>query len=264
VGVATGGGPRCDGAVEPRVDITEADEGRTARLVLHASGGNPLDLVLVHALEQALDALGRWPYLTVAVIEGFEKDFSVGHPVSQLGPAFAPALLDAFHTVIRGVIHLDVPLIALVRGRCLGAGAALALAADVVVADSTARVCLCDAPGTPNPAAMLLASFKLERARASEALLSGGTYTGEEAAALGLVTECGGGWEGANALVDKHIRKLGQQQPPGVIREIMQTVRAPLHARLADDLPALEQAAVARFTRPPVDEATMPPKWRPR
>ncbi len=76
------------------VEVSEAHEGRVARLVLNAPPGNALDLTLAEELPRALAAIARWPALTAVVIEGAGSNFATGSSGSQLRPPFAAALIE--------------------------------------------------------------------------------------------------------------------------------------------------------------------------
>lgn len=249
----------------PRVAVTEGCSEQVARLVLNEPPANVLDFELLDELQDALDAVSRWPGLKAVIIEGAGRDFSVGHSSSQLRPPFAIAVLEKFHDAIRTLVGLDALLFSVVRGRCQGAGAALALTADIVIADNSARLTLTDTTGVPPPVTTLLLAERLGRARAFQALLSAKTFTGEEAGALQIVSDYAGGWDGVDAVLERHLDQLVKDRPQQLIRETVRALRMPLRMRLADALPDLERGAIERLELLAQESApkTLPAKWRP-
>jgi len=84
-----------------------------------------------------LDALTRAATeARVIVLTGAGRAFSSGQDLGDAGPDvdFAEILRDEYEPMIRAIADCPVPVIAAVNGAAAGAGANLALAADVVIA----------------------------------------------------------------------------------------------------------------------------------
>jgi enoyl-CoA hydratase len=118
-----------------------------------------------------------------------------------------------------------LPVVALVRGSCLGAGLELALACHFRLAAPHA---LLGFPETdhgllPGLGGVLAALGVLPRARALELVLSGRLVRGEEAAELGLVDRCvpAGRLEAEG---EEFLRGLTGQRPPALVREVVEAV----------------------------------------
>ena len=96
---------------------------------------NALDLDLCRALHEAargeVDAGAR-----VLVLTGEGTSFCSG---ADLGGVYSEVFIEALYTMLHGLTRLPVPVIAAVNGPAIGAGTQLALAADLRVADETAR-----------------------------------------------------------------------------------------------------------------------------
>lgn len=96
-----------------------------------------------HELGRALDAVSSDPAIRFVVLRGQGGNFSSGGDLSDLsGDLGADYLADYWQrmngTVLR-VRSMPQIVIAMVEGAAIGAGAALALAADIVLADREAR-----------------------------------------------------------------------------------------------------------------------------
>jgi cyclohexa-1,5-dienecarbonyl-CoA hydratase len=162
--------------------------GTVSCLTLDRPPLNILDLDTIVSLrtkmEQALDD----PAVRLIQIHGGAKAFSAGVEIRDHFPERAPVMVAEFHALIRSVVYARVPVIAVVRGPCLGGGMELALAADFVVAAEDATF------GQPEirvgcfaPVASVLLPWLIPEKRALELLLSARTISGAEAERLGMV-----------------------------------------------------------------------------
>jgi 2-(1,2-epoxy-1,2-dihydrophenyl)acetyl-CoA isomerase len=96
------------------------------------------------------------------------------------------------HAMIRALDALQVPVVAAVRGWAAGIGNALALSADVVIADTSAKfwVPMVTRGFTPDSGNTWLLPRLVGLARAKHMILRGKPVDGPTAAAWGLVAEC--------------------------------------------------------------------------
>jgi cyclohexa-1,5-dienecarbonyl-CoA hydratase len=149
---------------------------------------NIFDVETMRSLRETLNEALVDSAVRLVEIHGGEKVFSAGVEIRDHFPERAPAMLREFHALIRAVLYAPVPVIAVVRGFCLGGGMELALAADFIVAAEDASF------GQPEvtvgcfaPAASVLLPQLVPEKKALELLLTGDTISGKEAAQLGLV-----------------------------------------------------------------------------
>ena len=149
---------------------------------------NVLDLETIRRLRETLESALAGPAVRIVEIHGIEKSFCAGVEIRDHFPERAPEMLSEFHALVRAVLYSRVPVMAVVRGFCLGGGMELALAADFVVAAEDASF------GQPEihvgcfaPVASVLLPRIIPEKRALELLLTGKTISGIEAERLGLV-----------------------------------------------------------------------------
>jgi enoyl-CoA hydratase/carnithine racemase len=110
--------------------------------------------------------------------------------------------------MISGVHHAPFPVIARVNGFCLGAGFELALACDVRIAASAARLGLPEVRvGVPSVIEAALLPGLIGPGRAAEMLLTGDAIGAEQAEAWGLVNRVVP-LEGLDAAVDAMVDRL--------------------------------------------------------
>ena len=201
------------------VDLTVTDGVARVRLNrperLNAiSSGVAADLL------QALDA-AMSQGAGVIVISGEGRAFSSGHDLKEPDPpAGSPESnlhLEVLQDISRRLMHPGVVSIAAVHGYALGAGAEIALACDIILADATAHIAF------PEVAVGLSmtggGSYLLPRivglARAKRLMLLGEPLDAATAHQWGIVTEvvADGQLEGA---IDTHVEKIRSMPKRGL------------------------------------------------
>ena len=99
--------------------------GALARVVLQAPKGNVIDGPMAEELARAL----RGPLAARAhalLLEGEGAHFSYGASIEDHLPERIGAFLPRFHDCFRALMELSKPVLAVVRGQCLGGGLELA------------------------------------------------------------------------------------------------------------------------------------------
>jgi len=106
-------------------------------------------------------------------------------------PAEVKPLLEEGQAAINTIANLSKPVIAAINGLCLGGGTEIALACDIRICESEAKI------GTPEVSLGLIPAWggclRLPRivghGKAMELILTGGTVTADEALQMGLVSK---------------------------------------------------------------------------
>ena len=148
---------------------------------------NIIDIPMMEELATALAQLEALSGITVLIISGSQKAFSVGVDVAAHTPDKVEQMLGKFHAVIRALVGSKKVSIAAVHGHCLGGGAELAMVCDLVYTSELATwgfpeiklACY------PPVAATALAALVGQK-QAADLVLTGRNITGKEAAAIGL------------------------------------------------------------------------------
>lgn len=181
--------------------IQPALDGAVLRLTLDHGKGNVIDTRLVAALDEAFTRAQAETRLRCVLLEAAGRDFSFGASVEEHRPAVAPAMLEALHRLLGRMLSTPLPLLAAVRGRCLGGGLELVLAASRVFAHPDARFACPEVKlGVIAPAASALLPHRIGPSAAEELLTTGRTIDAAEALRLGLVQElCGEAGEPSDA-----------------------------------------------------------------
>ena len=158
-----------------------------ARLRLTNPPLNIIDIPMMEDLATALAEIEALPSITVLIISGSQKAFSVGVDVAAHTPDKVEPMLGKFHAVIRALVGSKKVSVAAVHGHCLGGGAELAMVCDLVYTSELATwgfpeiklACY------PPVAATALAALVGQK-QAADLVLTGRSITGKEAAAIGL------------------------------------------------------------------------------
>jgi cyclohexa-1,5-dienecarbonyl-CoA hydratase len=225
---------------DQRVAVERLEDGAVWRVALGGAKGNVIDAPLAAALAEAVAEAERTPAVKAVVLEGQGRQFSFGASVEEHLPGEVAGMLRRFHGLLVQMLDSALPLLAVVRGQCLGGGLELVTVCHRVFAARDARL------GQPEIALGVFAPFasaaladRVGRRHAEDLCLTGRTVTAEEAFAMGLVDEvCDGDpAEVALAWAREHLLPRSASS----LRYAVRAVRHGLRARLAAELPALER-----------------------
>lgn len=215
---------------------------------------NALDAEMVASLAASLDAAGADANARVVAIRGAAPDFCAGADLeavaasqrqgAEVGLADARRLGDVFLRIRR----LSAPVVAVVSGRALAGGCALATACDLVVASEDARF---GYPETslgfvPAMAAALLRR-RVGESAAFDLAVRGGQIGAARARTLGLVNEVFSS-DGFDRHVDAYLAELAALPPVavGMTKRLLHGLEgAPLDEAVAR---GAEVNALARLT----------------
>lgn len=159
---------------------------------------NALDPPQIMAIADAIDRLGTMPGLRCVVLSGQGRGFCAGldiaefadHPdLTDLAPR-SHGIANLFQHLAIGWRQLPVPVIAAMHGVAFGAGAQIALGADIRMATFDSQISLMEMRWglVPDMGAMALLRGLVRDDIARELVYTGRRFCGDEAAALGIVT----------------------------------------------------------------------------
>jgi 2-(1,2-epoxy-1,2-dihydrophenyl)acetyl-CoA isomerase len=178
-----------------RVDLSIATGVATIRLN-RPERLNAFDASLHCGLRDALSAIEADPSLGAVILTGTGRGFCAGQDLTERASAFeagtppdlGSSLRDHYNPLIRRLAALPCPVIAAVNGIASGAGAALAIACDMVMAAESARFqfgFMRVALG-PDSGASWLLPRRVGEARALALSLTGAMVDARAALAMGL------------------------------------------------------------------------------
>jgi len=221
-----------------RLQVEATDSGRMLRLVIDAGRGNVLDRALIGELREAVAGPCREPCVCAIVIDHAGADFSFGASVAEHAPGEVETMLPAFHAFARELLGLEVPLLAAVRGRCLGGGLEVAALADRLCASPTATFSQPEVTlGVFAPMGSVLLPRLIGASNASDLLLSGRAIEAAEAQRMGLVAELA---EDPSAAAMDWARKHLLGKSASALRHATRAARCGWVGRFVGDLARLE------------------------
>ena len=181
-------------APAPNVTVERRPGGIATIVIDRPAKLNALDGATLRELKAALEKLAGDPEVRVLVITGSgEKAFSAGADIAAMadmpGPEGHP-YSELGHAVMAAVEAFPVPVLGVINGVALGGGFELALACDLLIASSRARL------GQPEINLGLIPGFggtvrlvkRVGLNRARELIYLGTTIPAEDALRMGLVT----------------------------------------------------------------------------
>lgn len=160
----------------------------------------------MNAFDEAMHADLRKAFATIAdegtvravVLTGSGKAFSAGQDLGERAASFdrgetpdlGASLEDNYNPLVRAIANLPVPVIAAVNGIAFGAGAAIGIACDIVVAAESARFQFgfVNVGLGPDGGASWTLPLLVGQARAMDLALTGRPVSSRDALAMGLVS----------------------------------------------------------------------------
>lgn len=165
-------------------------EDRLCRLTLNRPDKlNALNVAIFEEIAAHLDRLD-YAQISCLVLSGAGRSFCAGHDLDDLASGDESGRAERIENgLVERLATLPFPVVAAVRGHCYTGGLELVLAADIIVATETARFADTHAKFDLVPIWGLTQRLprRIGMAKAKEMMFSSRTYSGIEAAAMGLV-----------------------------------------------------------------------------
>jgi len=159
-----------------------------ARITLNRPKFNMMNIEMMNELNGLFEDLLKDDDLKCVTIDAEGKHFCTGVEVADHKPDQVDDMIATFNRIFELSNQLEVPIIAVVQGFCLGGGMELAIACDVIVAGRGAQF------GQPEikvgffpPYAAMRLPQLVGPAKAIEICTTGKFYSAEEARGLGLI-----------------------------------------------------------------------------
>ena len=167
--------------------VTLSIKDGIGHLVLTDPPLNILTRAVLGQIRTGLRELETDESLRVVVISAEGKHFSVGADVGEHLPPHYADLIPEFLDTVRVVHGFPLPVLAAVRGRCLGAGFELVAAADIVIAGEASfgqpEIML----GVLPPAACAMLPDNCPQGMAAELVFTGDPIDARDAQRAGIV-----------------------------------------------------------------------------
>lgn len=227
---------------------------------------NIIDAAMTASLQRVFVQARQTPALKAVVLTSAGPHFSFGASVQEHLPSHVATMLRSFHALFRAIAEAEVPVLAAVRGQCLGGGLELVSFCHRVFAAPDVNLAQPEiALGVFAPVASLLLPQRLGRAAAEDLCLSGRGLGADECLRLGLVDVIAADPEAAAvAYATEHLARHSASS----LRHAVRALRRDFLTRFFADLSRLEQAYLDELmaTRDAVEGITAfvqkrPPQW---
>ena len=226
------------GRAEERIHVEALEGGAILRVVLGGSKGNVIDTPMSTALTDQFREAARAPGSKAVILEGDGAHFSYGASVEEHLPERVEAMLRGFHGLFAAMLEAAVPVLAAVRGRCLGGGLELAAfchrvfsAPDAILGQPEILL------GVFPPLASTFLRERVGRGAAEDLCLTGRSITASEALRIGLVDVVA---DDPSAAALAYAREHLAPRSASSLRHAVRAVRADLAARFRADIKAQE------------------------
>jgi len=198
-------------------DLAQLDfNERVATLTINRpEARNALSIDLLEAMHDRLEELRTHEEATVCVITGAGKSFCAGMDLKAvLDEPGAPArLLQSIAELTLKIRNLPMVAVARVNGAAIGGGCGLMCVCDLAITHPDAKVGFPEVDLGVSPAVVApWLALRVGQGRARSILLRGGTMSGEQAHAQGMVTELIDR-DGLDARVDEIAGRLAAAGP---------------------------------------------------
>jgi cyclohexa-1,5-dienecarbonyl-CoA hydratase len=186
-------GERVSGAAElagsqTPVRLEKIEDGQVWQVTLAAPKANVIDSAMIRGLTSVFEEARNATALKAIILQGEGKHFSFGASVEEHLPKAVKGMLQSFHRLFGAMLDAAVPILAAVRGQCLGGGLELVAFCHRVFCRPDAKLGQPEiALGVFAPVASVILSERTGRAAAEDLCLSGRVVSGDDAHALGLV-----------------------------------------------------------------------------
>jgi methylglutaconyl-CoA hydratase len=173
----------------PRPALTRDDRGVATYTIDDAPTRNALGTAALRDIDQALADLAADPSVRVIVVTGAGTVFSSGADRSELGdPAAIQQMTELLCSILTRIEDSPAPVICRVNGAAVGAGLAIAAAADISIAASDAIFALPEVRSglVPGPAAAATVA-RTGQTAGLDLLLTGRRFGAEQAGRLHLI-----------------------------------------------------------------------------
>ncbi len=241
-------------------------DGRLLRLRLDRPKANLIDAQMIAALDLAFAEQVDNPHVAAILLDAEGPHFSFGASVEEHLPDQCADMLAGLHRLVMRMVESPTPILAAVRGQCLGGGLEVALAAHLMFVAPDATL------GQPEmkigvfaPAASCLLPELIGPARALDLLVSGRSLSGADAAGLGIALAADDDPEkAALAYIAEHLLSKSTSS----LRFAVKAARQDYVMRVRDKLAAVERLYLEELmkTRDAVEGlqaflAKRPVKW---
>jgi cyclohexa-1,5-dienecarbonyl-CoA hydratase len=221
------------------VKVERLEDGQVWRLLLNTPKANILDGAKCAELARLFAEAAVTPELKAIVVEGEGPHFSFGASVPEHLPGKYEDMLHGFHGMFHKILDCHVPLMAAVRGQCLGGGLELVMVCHRIFASPDAMM------GQPEivlgvlpPVASVALADRVGRGWAEDLCITGRSIDAATAHRIGLVDDLSDDpWTAARSYIREHLLPKSASS----LRHAVRAVRTGYSKRFRKELARVEK-----------------------
>lgn len=239
-------------------NVNVSREGAVGTIQIHRpEKRNALTIAMYDEMTAGLASFAADSAIRVVVIKGVPGAFTAGNDLGDFMQSPPNGEDSPVFRFLLALIDFEKPIVAAVDGAAVGIGTTLLLHCDYVIATTTTKFRMPFVPLgiVPEAASSILLPALVGQAKASEWLLLGDVFSGQEAHAAGLT----------NAIVDageleaKAAEIAGRfaEKPPEAVRLSKKLLRDPMRQKVRETLSKEGIIFLERLQAPETMEAMM-------
>lgn len=223
------------------VEVIEKSEGVTELVIGPAPSNIVSEAVMAEIIEQ-LEIVQKNKDKKLVILTGAGDHFSYGASVPEHTPEKVDSMIPNFHKLIDKILSCQVPIMAKVKGNCLGGGFEVVMACHFIYALKDASFAVPEIKlGVFPPPASVLLPFIIGDSLACEMTLTGSAKSGEELKNCGFANAAFDTSEEMDEAIDKFIAKKINPLSASSLRKAVQAVRTGIIERYRDDIQKVEK-----------------------
>jgi cyclohexa-1,5-dienecarbonyl-CoA hydratase len=225
-----------------KVRLMRMEVGAVWRIALDAPKGNILDAAMTAELTELFRAAAEEPRLKAVLLTAEGPHFCFGASVEEHRAEQVGDMLAGFHGLFRAIAASGVPVIAAVRGRCLGGGLELVAYCQRIFAHPESSFGQPEiALGVFAPVGSAILAERVGRGATDDLLLTGRTVGADEAREMRLIDEIA---DEPEAAATDWVREHLLPRSASSLRHATRAARLAFTRRFERDIEELERTYV--------------------
>jgi cyclohexa-1,5-dienecarbonyl-CoA hydratase len=224
------------------VEVNEKFNGNVTELVIGPAPSNIVSEAVMGELTIELEKAAKDSKKKLIIITGAGDHFSFGASVAEHTPDKCDSMITKFHLFIEKILSCPVPVMARVRGNCLGGGFEVAIACHFIFAEKNASFAVPEIKlGVFPPPASLLLPLIVGDKIACQIVLTGAAKSAEELKNYNLINESSENAEALDKAIDAFITKRIMPLSASTIRIAAQAVRLVILKQYRENVKEVEK-----------------------
>jgi cyclohexa-1,5-dienecarbonyl-CoA hydratase len=224
------------------VEVNEKFNGNVTELVIGPAPANIVSEAVMGELTIELEKVAKDPNKKLIILTGAGDQFSYGAAVAEHTPDKCDSMIMKFNKFIGKILTCPVPVLARVRGNCLGGAFEVVLACHFIFAEKKASFAFAEIKlGVFPPPGSILLPLIVGDKIASQMVLTGSAKSAEELKNYNLINEMSDDAEALDKAIDAFITKRIMPLSASSIRIASEAVRIDIIKRYKEHIADIEK-----------------------